>query len=396
VFATYERLRAQPRNAVAIGILTTIVTFGLISGRLPIAPSASAQSQTLVSLYVDGQDKMFSTGAQTVGQVLSLSHVTLGHGDLVEPAASTPLTKGMFNINVYRARPVFVVDGTHTYRLLSAYQSPRLLAKAAGVDVYPEDNFKTGIVTNFVQDQAIGEQVTVVRAVPFTVHVDGTTRALRTQAKTVGSALTDAGISLGPKDTVSTPVTAPLTPNADLTVTRVTEAVVTLTQVLPRAIQNVNDPNMMKGQTQVTTAGSDGSKVATYLVHYQDGVETSQDLLNVVSVTPPVAQVVSVGTEVLFEGSVMYWRPQVLAAAAQWGVDPNVMLSIMECESNGNAADVSTFVVDGQHPTGLFQYLPTTWEAAGGTMANIFDGSTQIQLTAKKISEDGTGAWACQ
>jgi len=315
---------------------------------------------------------------------------------MVEPTASTTVTKGMFNINVYRARPVLVVDGSHSYRLMSAYVSPRLLAKAAGVNVYPEDDYTTGIVTNIVQDQAIGEKVTVIRAKPFTVHVDGETRDLRTQAKTVGAALSSAGIALGPKDTVSTPVTAPLTPDAQLTVTRVTQAVVTLTQSLPYSTQTVNNPNVLEGQTTVTTAGANGQKVATYLVHYTNGVATSQDLLNVNSVTSPTTQVVSVGTEVLFEGSVMYWRPQVLAAAAQWGVDPNTMLSIMECESNGNAADVSTFVIDGQHPTGLFQYLPTTWTAAGGTMSDIFDGSTQIQITAKKISEDGTGAWACQ
>ena len=396
MIAAYQRLASQPRNAVAIGILITIVSFGLASGRLPIAPSASAQSQTLVSLYVDGQDKMFSTGAQTVGQVLSLSHVTLGKGDLVEPSASTPLTKGMFNINVYRARPVLVIDGTHDYRLMSAYQSPRLLAKAAGVNVYPEDAYQTGVVQDFVKDKAIGEQVTVIRAKPFTVHVDGTTRLLRTQAKTVGGALADAGIALGPKDTVSTPVTAPLVANTFITVTRVTEAVVTQTTDLPKTVQNVNDPNLMQGQTQITNPGSDGAKVATYMVHYEDGIPTSQTLLQVVSDTQPVPEVVQVGTEIMFEGSVMYWRPQVLAAAAEYGVDPNVMLSIMECESNGNAADVSQFVVDGQHPEGLFQYLMTTWEAAGGTPSNIFDGSTQIQLTAKKIAADGTGAWACQ
>jgi hypothetical protein len=181
-----------------------------------------------------------------------------------------------------------------------------------------------------------------------------------------------------------------------LTVTRVTQAVVTQAQVLPFQTQNVNDPNLLKGQTQVETAGVNGQKVATYLAHYVDGVETSQQLLQVVSNTPPTTQVVQVGTEVIFEGSVMYWRPQVLTAAAEYGVDPNLMLQIMECESNGNAVDVSTFVIDGQHPTGLFQYLPTTWQADGGAPGDILNGSAQIQITAKVIAQQGTGAWECQ
>ncbi|HUD10767.1 MAG TPA: ubiquitin-like domain-containing protein [Candidatus Saccharimonadia bacterium] len=381
---------------MAIGILITIVTFGLWSGRLPVTPSASAESQALVSLYADGQQRMFATNATTVGAVLRRSDVKLGPGDLVEPSATTPVTKGPFNINVYRARPVLVVDGTRSYRVLSAYTSPKLLAQAAGVTVYPEDTYTTGVVTNIVQQQAIGERVTIIRAKPFTVQVDGETHLLRTQAATVGSALKEAGISLGVKDTVSTPVGAPLIAGADLAITRVTEALVTLTQDIPRPVQTITDPNVMQGQSSVTTAGSDGQKTVTYRIHYTNGVETSRELVQVVSQTAPVAQVVTVGTKILFEGSVEYWRSQVEAAAAQWGIDPNMMMQIMECESNGNATDVSTFVIDGQHPTGLFQYLPTTWVAAGGTSSNIMDGSAQIQLTAKKMATQGTGAWQCQ
>jgi uncharacterized protein YabE (DUF348 family) len=339
---------------------------------------------------------MFSTTAPTVGAVLRRSDVKLGPGDIVEPNAATPIPKGPFNINVYRARPVLVVDGSNSYRLLSAYSSPQLLARAAGVKVFPEDTFATSVVTNFVQTSAIGEKVTIIRAKPFTVQVDGTTRQLRTQAVTVAAALKNAGISLGLKDTVSAPLSAPLTAGTALAITRVTQALVTLTRPIPRPVKTVRDPSVMQGQSSVTVVGSDGQTTSTYLIHYTNGVETGRDLVQVVSTTPPVAQVVTVGTKVLFEGSVEYWRPQVTAAAVEWGLDPNTMMRIMECESNGNAADISTFVIDGQHPTGLFQYLPTTWIAAGGTANNIMDGSEQIQLTAKKMATQGTGAWQCQ
>src|SRR5262249_38065839 len=156
----------------------------------------------------------------------------------------------------------------------------------------------------------------------------------------------------------------------------------------------ITDPNLLKGTTQVRTAGADGQKTVTYLIHYTDGRETNRQQLQVVSQTPPTPQVVVVGTKVIFEGSVEYWRPLGIAAATKYGVDPNMMLRIMKCESNGNAADVSHFVVNGQHPTGLFQYLLTTWQAAGGTADNIMDGPTQIELTAKKMATTGTGAWA--
>jgi uncharacterized protein YabE (DUF348 family) len=350
----------------------------------------------MVSLYVDGQKRIFSTDAGSVGEVLKRAAVKLSAGDLTEPDLDMPLPKGPFNINVYRAHPTLVLDGLKTYHITSAHQSPRLLALAAGLKVYPEDNFRSEVITDFVQNGAIGDKVTVVRAKPLDVNVDGSSRHLRTQEPTVGDALGHAGISLGLKDTVSVPLGSPVVQGETVAVTRVSEATVTLTESLPRQVQTINDPKTLKGETHVQTEGSDGSKTTTYLIHYVNGVETGRQALKLVNQVDPVTRVVVVGTKVMFPGNIEYWRPMVETAAAQWGLDPNMMLRIMQCESNGNATDVSVFVVNGQHPTGLFQYLPSTWISAGGTPDNIFDGALQIQLTAKKMATQGTGAWACR
>jgi uncharacterized protein YabE (DUF348 family) len=384
------------RNTLAIGILITIVSFGLASGRLPLSATANADSQRLVSLYVDGQKKLFTTDAATVGDVLKRSDIELGQGDLVEPAAGTPVSKGQFNINVYRSRPVLVVDGTQSYHVRSAYQSPRLLALAAGLSVFAEDDYRTEVITDIVESDTIGERVTIQRAKPVSIQVDGRTRLIRTQAKTLVEALKGADITLAPKDTISKPLTTPVVPGLSVAVTRVSEAVVTETQVIPRAVKTVNDPTVLKGQTTVSTEGSDGQKTVVYKVHYTNGVETAREALQTVSETAPVTKVVSVGTKVIFAGSVEYWRPLVEAAAAQYGLDPNMMLRIMNCETHGNASTVSTFIINGEHPTGLFQFLPSTWISAGGTADNIFDGAVQIQLAARKMSREGTSAWQCK
>ncbi len=381
---------------MAIGILITIVIFGLWSGHLPLSASANADAQRLVSLYVDGQKRVFATNDTTVGDVLRRSGVVLQAGDLVEPSADTAVEQGTFNINVYRARPVLVQDGHHSYHIMSAYQSPRLLAQAAGLTVYPEDTYQTGVVTDVVHSDAVGIQVTVQRATPLTIRVDGQVKSIRTQAKTVGAALQQAGVSLGLKDTVSVSLGAPVLRGMNVDVARVTEVETQVQTRLPHATQTVTDPTMLKGQTAVRTAGVDGQKTALYRIHYVDGKEVSRDLLQLVSQTNPVTEVDVVGTKVLFAGSVEYWRPMVEAAAAQWGLDPNMMLRIMSCESHGNALSVSTFIINGEHPTGLFQYLPSTWRSAGGTNDNIFDGPTQIQLTAHKMATQGTRAWQCQ
>lgn len=396
IIATIQRLRAQPRNLLAVGLLISIVSFGTSSGHLPMSAGASAADHALISLYADGQQRLFTADDPTVGDVLKRANIKLAANDIVEPAASSLVPKGQFNINVYRARPVLVEDGIHTYHLKSAYQSPRLLALAAGLVIYPEDKFRTEMITDFVDNASVGEKVTVTRAKPLNVKVDGKVRVVRTQQDTAGAALKEAGVVLGANDTVSTPLTAPVTPGMTVGITRVTEALVTLTEVLPRPVKTIPDPTVLKGQTTVKDPGSDGQKTVTWRVHYHDGTETGREAVQVVSQTQPTTKVVVEGTKVIFAGNVEYWRPMVEAAAAQYGLDPNMMLRIMNCESHGNASSVSSFVVNGQHPTGLFQFLPSTWISAGGTADNILDGAVQVQIAARKMSREGTAAWQCK
>jgi uncharacterized protein YabE (DUF348 family) len=278
---------------IALGLLIVSTAWGIGSGHLPISPGATADTR-VVSLYADGEKKIVSTDATTVGELLQRSGVTLGTGDIVEPAASTPITQGFFNVNVYRAKPVTIVDGDKTYHLLSAYSSPRLLAESAGITVYPADKYKSEVVTNFVDQTDIGVKLTIERSLPFTVTIGGVTTGYRAQPGTVAEALNSAGVPLGQQDTVSSPLSAPLTPNMALTIQRVNEVVTTVEEVLPAPTQTVQDANEPIGYSAVQTQGSDGHQTVKYRIHYTNGVETSRDALltsDVVAATPTVTVV---------------------------------------------------------------------------------------------------------
>lgn len=389
------------RSYVALGAFVLTVLAGFGTGVLPISPAAQAESERVVSLYADGQKRVFTTEAATVGDVLTRAKVVLAKGDLVEPALSAPVTNGFFNINVYRARPVQVADGAKSYEIQSAYHSPRLLADAAGIKLYPEDELKADVITDFVAADTLGVKVSVIRALPVSVRVDGKTISFRTQADTLGEALAGAGIKLGLKDTISLPLTTPVTAGLKATIIRVSEVESQQTTTIARKVQTVSDPELPKGTTKVRQEGSDGQKVALYRIHYRNGVETKRETLKLISEKAPVDKVIVVGTKVFFAGSVEYWRPLVIQAATANGIDPNMMLRIMACESGGNATAINRSTVYSpvyghEHASGLFQFLPSTWRSAGGNDANIFDGPTQIRLTAQYMARYGTRAWACK
>lgn len=330
---------------------------------------------------------MFPTSAKTVSAAVSQAGVKLDPTDLVEPGLNTPITDSFFNINVYRSMPALVVDGDHVTTVETGYRGPRQIATSAKLNLYPEDQVSNGLVTDFIHDHTVGQKVVITRATPLTIKTDGKLMPVRTLKSTVAEVLAEKGIKLGPEDTVTPALSAPIPVGGQIVITRVTQAVVQATETIPRPTTTVTDPNQPRGFSAVQNPGADGSRHVTYRVHYQDGVEVGRETLSIDSIVQPKAKVVSVGTKVFFSGSVEYWRPMVDEAAASTGVDPNLMLSIMRCESNGNANSSN-----GTH-FGLYQYSQSTWESYGMAFSDIFDGAKQIWATAGRL-KISTTPWA--
>lgn len=379
---------AKPQIFGVAAAIIILVTYAILTGKLPTTQRAYADSAKVVSLYADGQKRMFTTDAGTVGDVLMRTNITLGSHDIVEPAATTQIPAGFFNINVYRARSVLVVDGLNSTVVQSAHASPHLIAQDAGITTYHEDTYTDEFVTNFVGDDAVGEKITINRAKPVTVTVDGSTKTLRTQADTVSDFLKEVGIAMGEQDTTSLPLAQAIVPGTALVITRVSEVTVTKHEPISFSTKIVKDPDMYVGQSTVAQAGVNGSRDVTYHIRYNNGVEVERNVLGVAGVVNSSDQITHVGTKVRFAGSIEYWRPMVDTAAAANGVDPNLMLAIMNCESHGNASAANA---SGHY--GLYQYDAATWSGVGGSMANIYDGPTQINNTAWKIAHYGTVAW---
>lgn len=77
------------------------------------------------------------------------------------------------------------------------------------------------------------------------------------------------------------------------------------------------------------------------------------------------------------------------AAATKWGVSYAWMLKIARCESGLNPR---AYNPAGPY-IGLFQFLPSTFKAHGGT--DIYDPVQQADITGFMLSHGGAGAWGC-
>lgn len=82
-------------------------------------------------------------------------------------------------------------------------------------------------------------------------------------------------------------------------------------------------------------------------------------------------------------------QQDIINAANAWGVDPNWMLRIAKCESNFHPTSVNPA---GPYE-GLFQFLPRTFYANGGT--NIWDPVDQSNIAAKMLAHGQAHQWSC-
>ncbi len=359
-----------------------------MADHIPVRNLAMAETHKVVSITSDGRTRIVTTDVDTVEEVLDRASISVGANDLVEPAPQTALPNGFFNVNVYRAEVYRVLDGEQSKLVTSAHRSPRLIAEDAGIKLYPEDEADASRVQDFVSAPAVGQQVVIKRATPITLSADGKTDTVRSHASSVGKLLADAGIQLGSKDTIQPALDAPIVNGITVSITRVTDTDVDVTEVIPFTSKTVTDPNQPKGVSIVQVAGVNGRRQVSYRIHYENGVEKSRIVLAVTGQQEPVNQIVVAGTKVAFSGSIEHWRPFVLESAARWGVDPNLMLAIMHCESRGDAN-----ASNGSH-FGLYQYSAATWKSYGHPMSTIFDGPAQIEATAGRLAQkNATAPW---
>lgn len=348
----------------------------LLLGALFIDHSVIAQTSRVVTIHVDGQTASFPTDAKTVKQALEVASVEVGSHDLVEPEADTPIITDTFNINVYRARPVLVIDGDKRIETVSPYQSPKLIAEQAGLTIYPEDNFKLERITDFIGESTLGLKLTVIRATKLKLSLYGTTKNIRTQASTVGELLDQHGLDPSKDDLVRPKPESKIKAGMTVHVIRVSGDTVVKEEAIPFSIREIRDKSKPLGYEDVQKAGRDGSKLVTYKVTYENGREVSRKVLSSVVVEQPVEQVMVVGDK--------YDLAEAFAALRQ-------------CEATGNYQAVDP---SGTYH-GAYQFDFTTWKGyVSGKWKNVLPSqapaSVQDQAALKLYQARGWQPWpAC-
>lgn len=312
--------------------------FGLVLGALIVTGVVlakggnvqTASNSHVVFLFDKGKKTTLNTQAATVGELVDKLNLKLITEDVVEPARDTPIEEDNFRVNVYRARPVTVVDTASRTITLTAQRSPRVVAESAGLPVYAEDNVK--FAAGDIDRNILGEQVVIDRATAVQLNLYGDPRTVRTRAKTVADLLKEKEVTLAEGDTVQPEAATPLTPEIQVFVSRMGVKVETVEQEIAAPVQTVTDASLSFGASVVRQTGSAGKRTVTYQIETKNGQEISRKVIQQAVIQAPVPRIVARGSTVAVTGGRTEW----MNAAGIRASDHGYVNYIVSRESNWN------------------------------------------------------------
>lgn len=274
-----------------------IVLFGTASIALAQGDGATGADDRLVTIYENGTEKTIVTKATTVAGALQQAGVEVETADAVEPSIDTELIAKSYSVNIYRARPVVVVDGSQKIRVMTAAQSSGKIAESAGVTLYAEDKTTTSRVDDVLVGGGAGITMTIERATPVNLVLYGKATTVRTQSQTVDALLNEKGITLGAEDTLSINRTAKITANMTIEIWRNGKQTVAQDEDIVFEIEQVKDADREVGFKEIKEPGENGKKSVTYEIEMKNGVEVARVEIQSVTIKEPKKQIEIIGSK---------------------------------------------------------------------------------------------------
>ena len=350
------------RRSVQVAVVATAV----------VGAASIATIDKAVTLTVDGQQRTVHFIGSTVEDVLAREGITVGPHDLLIPGADAPVNDGAAIALNYGRKLTITVDG-ETQEFYTTARTVDAALLQLGLEA-------EGAELSVSRALPLGRQgLAMVMTTPKTVKltVGGKARTIESTAVTVAEALNDEGLTLGELDKVKPALTAEVTEDLKITLTRIVEKQRTATEKIGYGTTRKNDGSLYKGESKTVKAGKSGSKKVTYLDTYVNGKRDESKKVKTVVVSKPVNAVVAVGTKS---------RPVTNLPSVSGGLN---WAALARCESGGNPRAVNPA---GYY--GLYQFSLSTWRAMGMS-GNPIDASpaTQTAAAQKLYNAAGRGQW---
>lgn len=281
---------------IAAAMIVAVASAFLLVARSFAVDLKPGANEHLMIVHDRGVEKGFLTQATTMKQAIEEAGISLGSHDLVEPSLDEELVSKNYQVNIYRAVPILVVDGASTTKVLSAHQTPEQIAEQAGVKVQDEDNLVMKTTGNIV-DSGAALRLDIDRATAFKLVLYGKETTAYSQETTVEQMLDEKKIKIGEKDTLSVDKKSKLTEGMTVELWRNGKQTITEEQAIAFPIKQIQDVDREVGYRDIKSPGTDGKKIVTFEVDMKNGKENSRKEIQSVVTKEPTEQVEVVGAK---------------------------------------------------------------------------------------------------
>jgi uncharacterized protein YabE (DUF348 family) len=140
-----------------------------------------------------------------------------------------------------------------------------------------------------------GMQITIKRAFPVKIAVDGKEITVKTQPNTVADILTKAKINLNEKDKIQPALSEYISADAEINIIRVNERVTTEIKSIPFETVSRKDYNLPLGEKKLVQKGEEGQEEVTTIEILENGKVVSTTTESKI-IKAPKPQIVLTGT----------------------------------------------------------------------------------------------------
>ncbi|MDW8351547.1 MAG: ubiquitin-like domain-containing protein [Anaerolineae bacterium] len=214
-------------------------------------------------------------------------------------------------IEFRRAVPLTIQEiGGQTFAIKTPARTVGEALLQAGFMVYLADKVTPGLGTPVQPNM----QVTIERAKPVTIWVDGRQVRTRTLQETVADVLAEMNIVLLEQDYALPALDAPVVPNTEIRVVRIKRDIEVAHSHIPFETVWEPDPELELDTQVLAYEGAPGVRERRSLVTFEDGLEVKRELIADFVARPPQPRVYKYGTKIVIrtldtpQGPVQYWR----------------------------------------------------------------------------------------
>lgn len=270
-----------------------------------------------IEITADGETRSLETAERHPENILLELGLTLYPKDRllvdgkISPEGALLSLGTPHQIELLRGSPVTVITETGEIQFISAEDTLGEAFENQGLEIFEADQLSKPLTTPLT---GAALEIELIRARPLYVLMAGEVVTIRSTEDTIGAALTQGGIPLQGLDYGIPAEDQPIPENDQIKVVRVREEVLLNQEQINFSSEYQAANDLALDQLQILTGGEFGLQGQRMRIVYEDGVEISRQLEKEWVVQEPKPRIIGYGTQVNLEtantadGQITYWR----------------------------------------------------------------------------------------